>query len=618
MKTASLPWLLPACMGAAVLLAAGCAIRDAAAASSSAAFASTATAATNAAGASAGDPACPNDAGLKLPPGFCASVFADQLGHARHMVGALDGALYVNTWSGVYYPNSPPPPGGFLIALQDTTGQGKANVIQRFGETSEAGSHGGTGIALYHGYLYAEIDDHIARFRMSPGSIVPTGQEEVIVSGLPLKGDHPMHPFVIDAGGWMYIDVATATNACQRRNRIPGSPGIEPCHELETRGGIWRYSANRLNQKFSPDERYATGIRNADGIAIDSTGRGLYATQHGRDQLRQNWPKVFIKPEEEALLPAEELLRVVENGNYGWPYCYYDGIREKLVLAPEYGGNGKTVGRCAHMRGPIAAFPAHWAPNDLLLYYGREFPARYHDGAFIAFHGSWDRAPYPQEGYNVVFHSLTQTSAQCEIFADGFAGADKSPAAPHRPSGLAVGSDGALYVSDDIGGRIYRIVYRGGAGSEEGASSVTPCPSMSALGTGAGTAAAVPPPEGIHPNAGAVANLTPPPGATRLMLDLGDRVYHGQVASATCAGCHGPDGHGTPLGPDLTSNKWLWGDGTYPSIARVIRQGVAKPKAYRSPMPPLGGSQLSSLQVSAVAAYVWALSHQGPGTGAGQ
>jgi glucose/arabinose dehydrogenase/mono/diheme cytochrome c family protein len=630
-NAASLYWLSRACIAAIPTLSLWLTVHDAAAASNGAAARTRAQPPSGAATAPGVHRTCSN-AGLKLPPGFCASIFADQIGHARHMVVDPRGVLYVNTWSGVYYPNSPPPSGGFLVALLDTTGNGKANVVRRFGETSESGAHGGTGIALYNSYLYAEIGDRIVRYRMpaklaarqlvapgrSPadadalGSIVPTGQEEVILSGLPLTGDHPMHPFAIDADGWLYVDVASATNACQRQNRMLESPGIDPCTELDTRGGIWRYSANQLNQKFSPAERYATGIRNADGIAIDSTGHGLYSTQHGRDQLGQNWPKLFT-PEQGAYLPAEELLRVVRNGNYGWPYCYYDGVQQKLELAPEYGGNGRTVGRCAGMRAPVAAFPAHWAPNDLMLYYGTRFPDHYHGGAFIAFHGSWNRAPFPQQGYNVVFQPLAEPGAPCEIFADGFSGADKSPAAPHRPSGLAAAPDGgALYVSDDIGGRIWRITYRGGS-SSGGGSGVTPCPSMTALGAEGGSANALPP-EGVHPNAGAVANLQPPPGATRSMLELGDRIYHGQVASATCLGCHGPDGRGTPLGPSLTSNKWLWGDGSYASIEKVIRDGVAKPKAYRSPMPPMGGSQLSSGQVSAVAAYVWALSHQGSGT----
>ena len=195
--------------------------------------------------------ACPN-AGLKLPPGFCASVFADHIGHARHLVVAENGVVYVNTWSGRYYGDQPAPPGGFLVALQDTTGSGTADVVRRFGPTPEQGGKGGTGIALYRNALYVEESDRIERYALSPGSIVPQGKPAVIVSGLPLTGDHPMHPFAIDAGGALYVDVASATNSCQEGNRQFDSQGLKPCTELETRGGIWMYDANKTGQEFSP------------------------------------------------------------------------------------------------------------------------------------------------------------------------------------------------------------------------------------------------------------------------------------------------------------------------------------------------------------------------------
>jgi glucose/arabinose dehydrogenase len=404
--------------------------------------------------------ATPADAQLKLQDGFTATVFADTLGGARHLVVAPNGVVYVNTWRSEFDSTRRVPAGGFIVALRDTNNDGKADVIRRFGSTSESGSHGGTGIALHNGKLYVEADSEIVRYSLPDGGMVPTGDTLTIVSGLTMTGDHAMHSIAVDDRN-LFVNMGSATNACQLKNRQPGSPGYQPCRELLERAGIWRFELSN-GQRFSESRRYATGIRNAVGLAFYPGNGSLYSTQHGRDQLAENWPKLFTW-KQSADLPAEELLHIERGGDYGWPYCYYDPTASALMLAPEYGGDGKKIELCATKRKPVAAYPAHWAPDGLVFYSGKMFPGSYAGGAFIAFHGSWNRAPEPQGGYNVVFQPMANGNASgaYQIFADGFAGARKEPGlAAHRPSGLAVGPDGALYISDDQGGRVWKVTYK--------------------------------------------------------------------------------------------------------------------------------------------------------------
>jgi glucose/arabinose dehydrogenase len=231
---------------------------------------------------------------------------------------------------------------------------------------------------------------------------------------------------------------------------------------LETAGGIWQFKANKLNQSYAEGIRYATGIRNIVGIDWNNKENQLYAVQHGRDQLSQLWPDKYNE-QQSAELPAEEFLLVKKGSDFGWPYCYYDQMQKKKVLQPEYGGDGKQIGRCANKTQPIMGFPGHWAPNDLLFYTGKMFPEKYRNGAFIAFHGSWNRGS-KQAGYHVVFVPFKngKPSGNYEIFADGFMGASSiagSAQAKYRPCGLAQGTDGALYISESQKGKIWKIVY---------------------------------------------------------------------------------------------------------------------------------------------------------------
>lgn len=395
-------------------------------------------------------PCDPDNGGITLPEGFCATVFADGVGRPRHIVVAPNGDVFVALAGGRGQR-------GGVLALRDTNADGKADVQEQFGE------NGGNGIALRGEYLYFAPNDAVLRYRLPSGQLKASGRPDTIVAGLPADRSHTAKTIVVDNAGNLFVNIGSPSNACQVQDRQPGSPGMDPCPELETRAGIWRFSANRLRQKQSDGQRYATGIRNAVALTIHPGNGGLYGMQHGRDQLYANWSNLFTA-EQSAEKPSEELIRIQEGDDFGWPYCYHDPELGRKVLAPEYGGDGRTVGRCASAKQPLLAFPAHWAPNAILFYTGSQFPERYRNGAFIAFHGSWNRAPLPQAGYNVVFVPFNgdRPAGTYEIFANGFAGENVQPgSARHRPTGLAQGPDGALYITDDAGGRIWRIVYTG-------------------------------------------------------------------------------------------------------------------------------------------------------------
>jgi glucose/arabinose dehydrogenase len=399
-------------------------------------------------------PACaPSNAGLVLQGGFCALIVADSVGAARHIAVAPNGDVFVALRGQT----------GGVLALRDTSGDGVADVRARFGPT------GGTGIALHGGFLYFATDDAVLRWRWAPGQLEPSGAPDTVVSQLLSRRQHAAKTIALGADGALYVNIGAPSNACQPPDsngvdRRPGVAGRDPCTLLDSAGGIWRFDAGRLRQTQADGRRFATGLRNVVALALDAGSGRLFGAQHGRDALYQFWPAHYDSVAG-AEQPAEELFLIERGGDYGWPYCYYDPEQRAKVLAPEYGGDGKTVGRCATARKPAVAFPAHWAPNSLAFASGTQFPPKYREGVFIAFHGSWNRAPLPQAGYKVVFVPFARgaPAGVGDVFADGFAGEltpQSSQTAPHRPTGLAVGPDGSLYVTDDRGGRIYRILYR--------------------------------------------------------------------------------------------------------------------------------------------------------------
>lgn len=392
-----------------------------------------------------------NNAGLTLPQKFGAFIVADNLGSARHL--AVDDSNHV------YVKLNHTENGNGIIALTDTDDDGRADTQQGFGD------FGGTDIKLYKGYIYATSDDAVFRWKIPENGIVPEGDPQTVISDFHEGNQHQAKPIAFDNKGHIYVHNGAPSNACMEKTRTPGSPGQDPCPLLEWYGGVWQYDANKVDQVQEDGIHYATGIRHFVGMTWNQQDNTLYAVQHGRDQLHQFFPDMYTD-EESAQLPAEEFFRINKGDDFGWPYCYFDQFKMKKVQSPEYGGDGDMVGKCEGKKDPILAFPGHFAPNDVLFYTGNQFPEQYKNGAFIAFHGSWNRAPVEQAGYLVAFVPFKdgEPTGAWEVFAKGFAGIKKinSPGdAEHRPCGLAQGPDGSLYVADDSKGTIYRICYYG-------------------------------------------------------------------------------------------------------------------------------------------------------------
>ena len=369
-------------------------------------------------------------AGLVLPDSFCAVLLAEA-NAPRHLVVAANGDLYAATGDGV-------------AAYRDTTGDGRPDRQATFGPG------GGNDVALHEGYLYYALPDRIVRWKRDSAQLVPAGEPETVVSGLPAGAAHPMKS-VAFAGDSMFVSFGSATNTCQESNGRPRSPGESPCGELQTRAGIWVFPAGQTGLTVAAGTRYATGLRNAEALAVDPATGQLWMGMNGRDQLK-DWG---FGDTVNANNPAEEFGPVSRGADYGWPYCYYSNEVNRKVLAPEYGGNGTTVGRCASAASPAVAFPGHWAPLALAFYDADRFGPQYRRGVFIAFHGSWNRAPLPQEGYRVVFVPFAngRPSGDYQTFATGANGPRSL-----RASGVAVGPDGGLYIAADVQGKIWKVL----------------------------------------------------------------------------------------------------------------------------------------------------------------
>ncbi len=393
----------------------------------------------------------PTNAGLKLPKGFTAIKAADGLGAARHIAVASNGDIFVKL--------EKLKDGKGIYLLHDGDNDGIAE--QKFG----FGNYIGTGMYLKDGYLYTSSNEEVFRYKLGADNrpLDPDNPEKII-TGLISRNEHESKSVTLDNDGNIYVNIGAFSNSCQEQDRATGSIGINPCPVLDSAAGIWQFKIDKQNQTYGDGVHYATGLRNVVGLDWNTTTNSLFVMQHGRDQLHDIFPAMYTD-KQSAELPAECMYELHNGSNCGWPYLYYDQNQHKKILAPEYGGDGKKE-YTGNAQDPVVAFPGHMAPNGLLFYTGNMFPERYKNGAFIAFHGSWNRSPEPQKGYFVAFVPFKdgKPSGDWEIFADDFSGGPQfmQPSkAKHRPCGLAQGPDGSLYVSDDSGGTIYRIMYNG-------------------------------------------------------------------------------------------------------------------------------------------------------------
>lgn len=389
-----------------------------------------------------------DNAQLTLPEGFGALRIADTLGKVRHIAVNDKGTVYAKL-------GDAEDDRGILI-LKDTDGDGRMDDQTAFG------NYGGTGIALHDNELYATSNSAVFRYKLGDdGTPQNKEQPDTIVDKLIDRRQHNSKSITFDDSGNLYVNIGAYSNNCQEKDRTKGSEGMMPCPILDSAGGIWQFKADKLKQTYGDGERYATGLRNVVGLDWNENGGNLFVMMHGRDQLYSLFPDIYNE-EQSSELPAETMYELKKGDNAGWPYQYYDAEKEKYVQAPEYGGDGEKSGDSTVID-PIMAFPAHMAPNALLFYTGDLFPEKYKNGAFIAFHGSWNRNG-EQKGFMVAFVPFAngKPSGKWEVFADGFKGAktvQSAGDAEHRPTGLAQGPDGSLYVSDDKGGSIYRIIY---------------------------------------------------------------------------------------------------------------------------------------------------------------
>ncbi len=343
------------------------------------------------------------EARMKVPEGFTFGLYADGIRNARVMRFTSTGDLLVSS----------PREGKVFLLERDADGDGRADGTRVLVEGLER-PHG---LEIVGDWLYVAEVGAIVRVRFDASTRTVRGERETVIDALPTGGNHWTKTIGLGPDGGLYVSIGSTCNVC--------------LEEDERRATI-----ARMQPDGSGFEVFATGLRNSAGFDWRPADGALYATDNGRDLLGDDFPPC-------------ELNRIERGRFYGWPFVNGMGVRD-----PDFGGQGGARAEAA--LSPAHGFGAHTAPLGMRFYRGNAFPQKYRGQAFAALHGSWNRTT--KSGYKIVLLEWSKDGS--EIFESDFlTGFEVDENVIGRPVDVQDGPDGALYVSDDFAGAIYRVTY---------------------------------------------------------------------------------------------------------------------------------------------------------------
>jgi glucose/arabinose dehydrogenase len=355
---------------------------------------------------------------FRAPEGYAVGLFAGSLDNPRMLRFTSAGDLLV----------SAPRSGRILLVERDADGDGSADGVRTLLE----GLSRPHGMDFHEGWLYVAETDGIGRIEFDPATRETRGTYQRVVNGLPGGGNHWSRTVRFGPDGWMYVSIGSSCNVC--------------AEEDPRRAAIVRYRPDG-----SGEEIVARGLRNSVGFDWQPGTGQLYATDNGRDLLGDDFPPC-------------ELNRIVMGGFYGWPYANGDRVPD-----PDFGAGNEA--RVQSSIPPVHGFRAHNAPLGIVFLRGDDLAEPLRGAALVALHGSWNRTH--KDGYKVVsLHWDADGGVTERDFLTGFLDDDDVNG---RPVDVAQGPDGAIYVSDDYAGAIYRVA-RSSGGTSFATANAAPAP----------------------------------------------------------------------------------------------------------------------------------------------